>query len=355
MHRVFKWDIFWAIWIIGLSSVISSNLYAEIETFGAQADTRGPIGGGEGYKNLVTKSTYLVKSRNELLAALKKAKSGEVVYIEDEARIDLTFFHDIVIPGGVTLASGRGRDKSLGALIFTTQERTHTLFITGGEGVRVTGLRLKGPDTSRRIKELGELKRKDPYAYNHYPDSRGIRAIYPKLEVDNCELWGWSASAISLWPGASNTYIHHNNIHHNQRFGLGYGIAVSKADALIEYNLFDWNRHDIMSPGFDGSSYEACNNIVLENSYSHNFDVHGHWDSQRDRFIAGTSIKIHHNTFKNIKYPAIGIRGCPTEEAQIHHNWFLHITPSFAVYQRDCAGNMTVFRNVFGPDKKLVE
>ena len=43
--------------------------------------------------------------------------------------------------------------------------------------------------------------------------------------------------------------IHHNFIHHNQQDGTdGYGVAVvNRAYALIEKNVFDYNRHAIAS------------------------------------------------------------------------------------------------------------
>lgn len=360
MIRVGNLTIFSLVVIVGMSCTNADDLCTEPnETFGARADSNGPIGGGVGYKRLVTKATYLVKSRDELLSALKKSKSGEVVYVVDGAKIDLTFFSKIEIPEGVTLASGRGRDGSSGGLIYTTQERTFCMFKTGGGGVRVTGLRLRGPEPNRKIKELNELARKDPHAYKNYPSSRGIWVLDRDCEIDNCELWAWSAAAIAIWPGGSDCYIHHNYIHHCQRQGLGYGVAVSlkpkEVATVIERNVFDWCRHCIASPGFEGCSYEAHNNIVLGNSSSHSFDMHGQRDAKRDMFIAGTSINIHHNTFKAIKYPAIMIRGCPTKQALIHHNVLEHITPDYGVIQRDCVGNMRILRNVFGPDKTLVK
>ncbi len=70
------------------------------------------------------------------------------------------------------------------------------------------------------------------------------RSQHAGLEVDNCELWGWSHSAVSLFEGERHR-IHHNHIHHNQRHGLGYGVTLNRGEVEIEYNLFDWNRHSI--------------------------------------------------------------------------------------------------------------
>ncbi|MGB2806215.1 MAG: hypothetical protein WBC22_00625, partial [Sedimentisphaerales bacterium] len=61
---------------------------SEKESFGAEANPTGdPIGGGKGYQWLIVRSDYLVKTLKELLAALKQAKTGQVVYIDDKAEI----------------------------------------------------------------------------------------------------------------------------------------------------------------------------------------------------------------------------------------------------------------------------
>ena len=68
-------------------------------------------------------------------------------------QLEFTEAIDRAIPAGVTLVSGRGRDGSQGALIYSealteNDKATGTgtpLFKTAGKGVRVTGLRIRGP------------------------------------------------------------------------------------------------------------------------------------------------------------------------------------------------------------------
>jgi len=319
---------------------------AEDETFGAETNPTGnPIGGGKGYRRVVSQSDYQVKSAEELLAALKQAKAGEVVYVDDKAEIDLTGRQKIVIPGGVTIASGRGRGNSQGALLYSNELATSPLFLAGGGKVRVTGLRLRGPDQKRRTEQMRQLHKEG--RYYSIPNSDGIISTHPHLEVDNCELWGWSHAAVFLKRGASEAHIHHNYIHHNQRSGLGYGVCLDQSDALIEANLFDWCRHHIAGTGRPGTSYEARYNLVLENANGHSFDMHGGRDRKDGTDIAGDVIKIHHNTFKATGVRAIVIRGRPTQSAEIHHNWFLHPDPRRAVVQTNAVGNMNVYRNRF--------
>jgi hypothetical protein len=322
------------------------------EGFGAEVNPTGDaIGGGKGYRRLVTESDYQVKTLEELLTALKKAKAGQVVYIDDKAEINVTGEQKIVIPGGVTVASRRGRGGSEGALLYSDELATSPLFLAGGEKVRVTGLRLRGPDQKRRTEQMRKLYKEG--RYYSIPNSDGIISSYPGLEVDNCELWGWSHAGVFLKRGALKAHIHHNNIHHNQRSGLGYGVCLDQADALIEANLFDWCRHHIAGTGRPGTSYEARYNLVLENANGHSFDMHGGRDRKDGTDIAGDSINIHHNTFRAISVRAFVIRGRPQQSAQIHRNWFLHPDPKRAVAQTNAVGNMNVYRNQFTKERIL--
>jgi hypothetical protein len=324
----------------------------EEKNFGAETNPTGdPIGGSKRYRRLVSRSDYQVKTAEELLAALKSAGAGEVVYVDDKAGIDLTGRQKIVIPGGVTLASGRGRTDSQGALIYSNELATSPLFLAGAGKVRVTGLRLRGPDQTRRTEQMRKLYKEG--RYYSIPNSDGISCSYPDLEVDNCELWGWSHAAVFLKRGAFKAHIHHNSIHHNQRSGLGYGVCLDQADVLIEANLFDWCRHHIAGTGRPGTSYEARYNLVLENANGHSFDMHGGRDRKDGTDIAGDLIKIHHNTFKATGVRAIVIRGRPRQSAEIHHNWFLHPDPRRAVAQTNATGGMNVYRNQFTAVRNL--
>ena len=307
--------------------------------------TGNPIGGGEGYTLRVFEYDYLVSTRQELLDALELAGAAQTVYVADTARIDLTGLKNLTLRGGVTLASGRGQDGSEGGWLFSDEIDTLPLFKATGSGVRVTGLRIQGPDTLRRTEQMTELSRQGQY-YS-IPNSRGIQTTHPQLQVDNCELWGWSHAAVFLQKGSTDNHIHHNFMHHNQRHGLGYGVVLDQSDALIEANLFDWGRHHIAGTGRPGTSYEARFNIVLENANSHSFDMHGGRDRDDGTDIAGDLMLIHHNTFRAADVTAIVIRGVPQESAEIYNNWFLHATPTSAVRQTNATGNFRYYKNQY--------
>jgi len=319
------------------------------DTFSAWINPPGdPIGGGKSYSRMVTGGDYRVSSPDELLSALENSQSGDVIYLEDDAVIDMTGKKNVVIPGGVTLASGRNGESVKGALIYSLEVDTLPLFVTGGEKVRITGIRLRGPDQERRTEQLRQLMTEGGHsAYYRIANSDGIQAVHPHLEIDNCELWGWSHAAVFLKAGATEAYIHHNYIHHNQRSGLGYGVCLDQADALIEANLFDWCRHHIAGTGRPGTGYEACYNIVFENANGHSFDMHGGRDRGDGTDIAGSMINIHHNIFMAVDVAAFVIRGVPEEKAVIHHNWFLHADPGKAIRQTNAEGNMEVYSNQY--------
>ncbi len=327
-----------------LSAEGAGSTFVEIDgvVYGAQADDRGPIGGGVGYVDLVTQGDYEVTDLNSLLEALASAQAGEVVFIPDETEIDLTariYVEKLVleVPAGVTLAGNRGQDGSRGALLTSDALDTPVMIRALGPNVRVTGLRIRGPNTKRYLDhhyrsftrdDSGEGYRyhdgQDPRGghsyYYQFPTQRGIQTTHDALRVDNCDLSGFGHSAVSLAGGVDHV-VHHNFIHHNQYAGLGYGVVLAEAFAVIEHNHFDWNRHSIAGTGAAGSGYIARHNVELGTSLSHCFDMHGGRDRKDGTDIAGRAIEIHNNTFRAPEIPVV-IRGVPQEACRVHLNWF---------------------------------
>ena len=164
--------------------------------------------------------------------------------------------------------------------------------------------------------------------------------------MDNCELGGWSHGAIRLNSGDGH-HIHHSFIHHNQYNGLGYGISHNTSFSLIEYNQFNNNRHSIAGTGRPGSGYEARHNVEIGSSVSHCFDMHGGRDRRDGTTVAGTRIKVHHNTFRGPK-AAVVIRGAPEERADIHNNWFYQ-RPNGRSVRSD--GRTFIRNNAYGPSE----
>lgn len=250
----------------------------------------------------------------------------------------------------MTLASGRGRNGSLGGLIYSATfnaQTTYGWFTTGGTGTRITGLRLAGPFNGPWRTDM---------------EYHGFYVGHVNCEVDNNEWFGWNYAALEVLLGSNATtpYFHHNYIHHNTKLGCGYGICpgfnTGNVVPIVEGNIFDYERHSVAGHGTDGMSYEARYNLVLEHSISHVFDMHGGYDRGDGTEIAGTIIRVHHNTVRNTDQGAVCVRGIPTIGAITNNNWFYRPHDSWCIRQlRDGVTvapadyvNFAEFNNQFG-------
>lgn len=312
--------------LFSLLNVIHADPY-----MGAEWNPTGnPIGGGPGYSNIVSSWDYYVTTKSELLSALGSAGAGDVIYVADGAEINMGTTKQVVIPTSVTLASGRGRilgdTISWGGLIYTDEhdEEIECLFRTGGTNVRITGLRIRGPDP-----EVGD--RLNDHSYHRL--ITGLQLQHNNPEVDNCEIYGWSRAGIQVTSNVHPdypAYIHHNHIHHNRGAGLGYGIVMSgNSDVIIEANYFNYCRHYIASTGDYTQSYEARWNICGRHGNFHGIDRHG------TAGYGGKSTLLHHNTLKNTAPQhcyGVSIRGVPVDIARINNNWFWQPDSASAIH-----------------------
>ena len=287
--------------------LVSSPAYSQVDKpwFSYQLNPTGnPIGGGRYYKAIIERrsANFIVNDKASLLAALQNAQSGQLIYVDDTATINLSDKTNSIIPEGVTLASGRG-NQSEGALIFSnstfSDKEFNSMFTTGGKNVRITGLRLRGPNPDIL-----------DHDYQLNKVACGIRSQHTLLEVDNCELWAWDKWAIWLYV-SDQSHIHHNYIHHTIRNGYGYGVWIGGsgkeqyANALIEANLFEACRHCIASSGHL-NSWDAKYNVFMNRQLYVNVDRHG----QGRGAVGGINTHLHHNLFLSrqvhfeLPYPA---------------------------------------------------
>lgn len=323
------------------------------------------FGGGVGYPDRPpSRGTCVidVRTREELEAALAAASAGDVVFIAGHARIDLTGA-SLCIPAGVTLASDRGESSSAGALLYVTRTDSTSTLRACGDDVRISGLRLFGHEPTEcpvewsspsHVDCTGDIAG-DTNCRDCMPRSRAINATdVDRLEVDNCELAGWTYGGVELARSHDN-HVHHNEIHHNQRQGLGYGVVLSgianEADAVIDHNRFDYNRHSVAGSGAIGQSYEAHHNLVLEHANGHVFDMHGISESSGydpavhgPEDVAGTNMRIYENTVLPTDQYALVVRGRPTEGAWLHDNCLARSSTNAAL-QRFYTGNFYIDRS----------
>jgi hypothetical protein len=321
----------------------------------------------------------VVRTADELRAALAAAarSAPSTVYVDDTAEIDLSYCaktpapadcadprsrpqrcsdYSLVVPANTTLASGRGR-VSTGARLFSRTFTWCPMLEVKGAGVRITGLRLHGPDSS--------IENHDPIHCDGEPSA--IRAMSDgparwETEIDNNELSSWPHASVQV-VAAQGVRVHHNVIQFNRRqehdgtcptkYGLGYGVTVAPGSATIEANVFDHNRHDIASRGLPGTFYTARYNLVLDGAVDHSFDVHGAADRDPDDCtnIAGSALVIHHNTFLQRRRPAVRIRGVPMRGAWIYRNETRHTREGDAFTQTNASGNFDADRNALGVNR----
>jgi hypothetical protein len=297
--------------------------------------TGNPIGGGEGYSDIITRGDYTVRSYEDLASALEQVRPGEVVYVPADAEIDFSGRPILELTDEVTLAGNRGSAGSSGGRLFSDELDTDLMLRVTGDYARITGLRIRGPFDERWRVPIGS-------------DGVGISGF--GVEFDNNEISAFSHAAISVSGRSSRTYIHHNYIHHNQRDGLGYGTSSGGADILYEANLYDYNRHHIASSGSPGSAYEARYNLVRPNANSHLFDMHGGRDRGDMTAIAGDWLHVHHNTFESEERSLV-IRGVPSQGAWVHNNWILRREEDEDDPMIDGEEKLYLYDNAFGPDK----
>jgi hypothetical protein len=299
------------------------------------------------------------------------ATPGQRIEIQNHVNLDLSYRNFLLIAPGVKIIGGRSSTEP-GPRLFTTSFPQSLFSIGGGhdfdtsDQVRISGVRLQGA-------EMGSA---DADAWG----STGI-TVYSSVtvEIDNNELFGWRGSAVDVRDPAglinranySAVRIHDNFIHHNQHYSeQGYGVVVhDSAYALIEKNLFDYNRHAIAAEGTTPTGYYALSNLVLWgggmnngwlNLNTHMFDVHGSYSCcggfEKYCGDAGEHFEFRNNTIFYDHGTAIKVRGNPAQGAIADHNVFQHpdewggCLDDAALVQTDPGINLASTNNTFGAD-----
>jgi VCBS repeat protein len=237
-----------------------------------------------------------------------------------------------------------------------------------GDNVRFFGFRVQGPHFGM---ESGDDNLE-----------RGIDiSSCVGIEIANMEMSGWSGQAVHVQdPLGRNTNpeairIHDNFFHHNQHDGgNGYGVVVRHgAYALIERNVFDFNRHAIAAGGQPGTGYRAHQNLVLKGGgvhgcwaicfTAHEFDVHGslncspilHREHALNCGPAGEEFWVTYNAFQFTKDKAFDLRGYPSKGAYVANNVFAHKSLGDAVHQRLEQAPADAKRISYGPNRLGVD
>lgn len=292
---------------------------------------------------------FVVATKAALLNALDSATDGDLIYLEGNADIDLTNTDNLTVPGGVTLASNRGAENSPGGRL-RTNSVSRPLLKTGGDGVRLVGLRLRGQQPDGYF---------DPNSQSVYGyDSEGFRSLHAGTEVRNCEVSHFTYSGIVT--RGSNELVRRCYIHNNCMRGLGYGITVLSQTTHIAYNFFNFNRHSVACAGARDQSYVCEHNIQGPDTLAHAFDVHppggGEFHFRNNQILS-------RKTIHGVPTEGIFIRGRPQRRSTISNNAFAHPTPPSgnptddgAIFQTNTDGqwkNLDFWSNRFGVTELL--
>lgn len=295
--------------------------------------------------------------------------ANEVTTTNEDGTITTTYTPKIIIKNNITIASGRGNNKSEGALLKLTEGKGCAFINIESDNARISGLRIYGPFfVPNPLEESGNIiiptDTIDSWSFE------GILLYGWKNNniIDNNEIAGFTHSSIHL-TNTSNTKIHHNYIHDNFYLGYdkknkyyehdyGYGVCLQGWDttAKIYSNIFKNNKHSIAGTGHKGQKYTAEYNIFLDDAYLHCVDMHKQNEggsNQQD--WAGEQVVIKNNLFKISKvvpqHPEdrkkyiISIRGYPlADEGQksiISNNKISDIIKTNDEYKLDKTINYT--------------
>lgn len=303
--------------------------------------TDSPVGGGREYGDKFTPADadQTVSTKSQLVDAVEAMESRArdapeyVIYIDDNAKIDMTGEHLLPLGNNVTLASGRGVDGSRGGLLYIRYKQwdTNPMFKSNSTNVRVSGLRAEGP--SAQYFDPGSKDAMNARA------TEGFWLYGDNALVDNCQMYGWTHTAISIGARSyvpNNPRVRYCSIHNNQMEGYGYGVNVYNGNPVINQCYFDHNRHSIDGYGFKSCEYKASNNLVGSHPVDHAFDMHARMqnDDSYSGDVAGGEIIIEKNTFQfNTHHRSVNgeaeegvkIRGRPEVGAYIRNNRFYHL------------------------------
>ena len=255
----------------------------------------------------------------QLREMIARANNGDTIKIDQYMAFNMTDETTIVIDKSITIMGypDPGEDKRAHFFSFG---KPLPMFKITAPNVTISGIKFEGTETDSKKSEIIELNRQGIKGVYKFPVIRGLDINASNVIIKNCEFKGFSHAAIFI-SDAKNILIEENYIHHNQRWGLGYGVTLNGAStAKITRNTFNYNRHSIAGTGHSGQSYEASYNWFGPNHNDTPLDMHGGKDRKDGTQIAGKKVDIHHNRIltKNVK--AFIHRGIPEDSVLFYKN-----------------------------------
>ncbi len=244
------------------------------------------------------------------------------------------------IRSGVTVRGYRRRTDPGPVLEYVVPPKksdTRGLFsVQAGEtDVRITGLQLRGSSDTRQA-EVGNVF--------------GINTAGTAVLVDRNEITRWTGAGVIAYgtdstgepfgacyegkeyPRVPAVRVVKNFLHHNQMYGMGYGVAVYDGSfASIQGNVMYDNRHSIAGQARGTVGYEAFDNFVLSESPDYDsqdksrtpdFDIHGarhdHPDLDWAGGVSGDYVDVGWDTFLGTDHGSFIGRGTPCRFQSVH-------------------------------------
>jgi hypothetical protein len=275
-------------------------------------------------------SVEVVTTLAELEEELARAQDGAVIRIDQNAVFDMTNEQPLVIDKKITLKAYPKSNEEKKPL-FIHKGKPLPVISIKASGVVLDGLRIEGMETDSKKDEIIELNKQGIKGVYKFPVTRGIDVDASNVRIQYCEISGFSHAAIFA-TDAEKLAVVRSSIHHNQRWGLGYGVALNKkSTAIIQHNIFDYNRHSIAGTGHSGQAYEASYNIFKKNHNASPLDMHGGKDRKDGTEIAGYFVSIHHNVIETTNVKAFIHRGKPEVGVIITENKMSYKKPEDAI------------------------
>jgi len=267
--------------------------------------------------NTFTVTDNSVAQRRDFVRAVETPNA--VVRVMGNVDLDLSGLDRIRLEPNVQIIGDRSLNP-VGPRLFTTTEPSYLFVVPqtrSDSHERISWIRLQGGSST------------DPFDNTGDEDSDGILVAKPNVEIDHNEIYLWKGAGVSVMDcddyvdcdpqrkqmnrgNAAAVWIHDNFIHHDQHpsagFGGGhtggYGVETTHgAYALVERNVFDYNRHSISSGGQVGTGYLFYRNLILPNGgvhahlvATHAIDVHGSNGSALESGHAGEYFDVEYNT-----------------------------------------------------------
>lgn len=291
------------------------------------------LGGGEGYQQGINKDAVKYVTAENFAELKKHVNAGEkYIYIPSSVTITIpNEKNSLRVKSGQVIFGSRGINGEEGGKLkvnYKDNSASSYAIILLENSSRISGLRIEGPGQPSSTKNL-------IVGLQTIPDGGSV-------VIDNNELYGWSAAAVSINKSVLNK-VHHNYIHDNVRHERGYGVTVQngKADVNVYCNAFVKNRHAIAGKGSPGEKYFAYDNLIrsakTRDEY-HQFDMHKFNNTGGEKIVITNNI-FDYGQFGTSNRASVRVRGNPEAgPAIVKGNVFsqpFHLGKQNAVEQAD--------------------